>query len=219
MAQTVKVSTDLAALDRKLRERIDRLPRAAAAGINRVAKSAYTLAVREIQKDTGATAQKTIRRNMAITTATAAKPIAVVAARASKQQRIPIYELNPKPKNVTKRRPPIGVAYGGGNSGLAKVIPGSFIAAFKSGHKGVFKRIPVSIRKQNYNTRVKGGALQRVPQFKSSRLPERIAELFGPSVALVFSRRKILTPVKQHIRAKLPAEIARAYKFGEFANG
>lgn len=184
MAASLKVSTDSAALRRKLEDRlVKRAPRAAVAGINRVARGAYTLSVREIQADVGASSQKTIRRNLTVHPARGDKPEAQVQAFSAKKDRIPIYEMKPRPKSVTKRRPAGGVRWGANQ----RLIPGSFIARVRSGHMGVFKR-----------------------QGKS-RLP--IAELFGPSVALVFSRKKILAKVTGYIREKLPIEIARAFKF------
>lgn len=184
MAVALKVSTDTAGLSRKLNDKlVKRAPRALVAGINKVGRGAYTLSVREIQADVGASSQKTIRRNLAYHQATHAKPEAQLIARSAKKERIPIYELKPRPKSVTKRRPAGGVRYGASS----KLIPSSFIARMKSGHISVFKRQ------------------------EKSRLP--ISELFGPSVAKVFSGKKVLGKVTSYIREKLPVEIARAFKF------
>jgi len=183
MANAINVKFDHAALERKLQQSVKRYPRAAAAGINRAAQGGYTLSVREIQKDIGATAQKTIRGNLTVSRATAQKPEAKIVGFSSKKDRVPIYEMRPKPKSVTKRRPAGGVRYG--NEG--RLIPGSFIAALKSGHVGVFKRV---------------GA---------GRLP--IRELFGPSVALVFSRKRIISKLTDYLKTKVPEEIKRAFKF------
>lgn len=183
MAVAVKVSTDHAALSRKLNQSVKRYPRAAAAGINKAAAGAFTLSVREIQADVGASSQKTIRKNLTLQKATGEKPEARLVAFSSKKDRIPIIEMKPTPRTVTRRRPAIGVRYGA----QRKVIPGSFIARLRSGHVGVFRRT------------------------SSARLP--IVELFGPSVALVFSRKKIVDKVSVYLRAKVPEEIARAFKF------
>lgn len=180
----VRISTDLNALDRKLRARVDKFPRAAAAGINRSARGAYTLAVREIQADTEAGAQKAIRKNLTLKLATADKPEARLTAFSSKKDRIPIIELRPSPRGLTKRRPIGGVRYGRAR----KLLPSAFIARLKSGHVGVFKRVG------------------------KPRLP--IVELQGPSVALVFSRKKITDKVKAFLRESVPKEISRALKFG-----
>jgi hypothetical protein len=185
MAIAIKVSTDTAALGRKLDQSVKRYPRAAAAGINRAAQGAFTLSVRAIQADVGAGAQKTIRRNLSLQKATAEKPEARLIAFSSSKDRIPIYEMNPRPKTVTRRRPPGGVRYG--KQGI--LIPGSFIAVMKlkSGHVGVFRRLT------------------------AKRFP--IVELKGPSVALVFSRKKIQEQISEYLRTKVPEEIARAFKF------
>jgi len=182
MAEFIKVSTDHAAFARKLEQSLKRYPRAAAAGINKAAQGAFTLSVREIQADIGAGAQKTIRRNLSLQKATAAKPEARLIAFSSKQDRIPIYEMNPRPRSITKRRPAGGVRYGKGI-----LIPGSFIAALKSGHVGVFKRL----------------AQKRTP----------IVELKGPSVALVFTRKKIQERIAEYLKTRVPEEIARAFRF------
>lgn len=184
MAMGIKVSTDTAKLSRQLEDRLlKRGPRAAVAGINRVARGAFTLSVREIQADIGASSQKSIRRNLTVKSANVTQQEALITASSSKNQRIPIYEINPRPRNVTKRRPSGGVRYGPRN----KLIPGSFIAKLQSGRIGVFTRVD------------------------AARLP--IEEKFGPSVALVFSRKIILDKVKAYVSERLPGEIARAFKF------
>lgn len=183
MAEILKVSTDHAALSRKLQQNLRRYPRAAAAGINRAAAGALTVSVREIQADVGASSQKSIRKAMTLHRATGEKPVARLIAKSAKNERIPIYEMKPRPRAVTRRRPAGGVRYGKEN----KLIPSSFIARMPSGHIGVFKR-------------------------KSAKqLP--IAERFGPSVALVFTRRKITDKVLAYLRDKVPEEIVRAFKF------
>lgn len=183
MAATITVKTDFNALQRKLQQSVKRYPRAASAGINRAAQGAYTLSVREVQADIGASAQKTIRRNITLKRASVDKPAANLIAFSSKRDRIPIYEMKPTPRTVTKRRPPGGVRYGAAK----KLIPGSFIARMRSGKIGVFKRTT------------------------EKRLP--IDELQGPSVALVFSRKKITDKIRAYLKVKVPEEIARAFKF------
>jgi hypothetical protein len=182
MAGPIKVTTDHAALTRKLQQNVKRYPRAAAAGINRAAQGAFTVSVREIQTDVEASSQKTIRRNLTVHKASAEKPQAILRAKSTRNERIPIYEMKPKPRTVTRRRPEGGVRYGKQN----KLIPGSFIAQVGA-HTGVFKR---------------RGA-ERKP----------ITELSGPSVALVFARKKILDKVLAYIREKVPQEITKAFRF------
>lgn len=184
MAAVLKISADPTQATRQLQRKIlGRGPRAVAAGINRAAASAMTLSVREIQSDVGASSQKTIRRNLYLNKATGEKPTASLVARSTKKDRIPIYELKPSPRTVTKRRPAGGVSYGPGR----KLLKGSFIARMPSGHIGVFKR----------------AGRERIP----------IQELFGPSVALVFSHKKVRDKIVAFIRSKVPEEISRALKF------
>ncbi len=182
-------------------------PRAIQAGINRTMQSAYTASVRAIQQDIAASSQKTIKRNLSLRTATAAQPGAELVARSAKKERVPLYEMKPRPKNITRRRPAGGVSYGP----ESKLIPGSFIAKFKSGHVGVFKRIGARrIADARRYLRVQAGVLQRTSRALNA---QQITELFGPSVALVFGRKKILDPIKELIDDKLPKEIERALKF------
>lgn len=196
MAAALKVTTDYGALARKLEQKVKRYPRSAAAGINRAAQGAYTLAVREIQADTGASSQKTIRKNLSLTKATGEKPEARLTGFSSKKDRIPIIEMKPKPRSVTKRRPSRGVSYGP----QSKLLPSSFIARMGSGHIGVFHRkFGVSTGSGSAHA----GFVGRLP----------IRELFGPSVALVFKRPKITKKIKAYLREKVPQEIARAFKF------
>ena len=183
MTDPIRITFDHADFGRKLDQSLKRYPKAAAAGINRAARGTFTLSVRLIQQDLGASTQKAIRSNLYLKAATADRPRAELAARSAKKERIPIFQLNPRPKTVTRRRPVGGVRYGKRNT----VIPGSFIARTKSGHMGVFKR--------------KGA--KRVP----------IRELFGPSIALIFSRRKIQAQISDYLQTKLPQEIPRVFRF------
>lgn len=150
--------------------------KATVAVLNRTAQRASTVAVRAMQADLGATSQKTIRRSMFTENASSNKPVATVKARG---KRIPLIELNAKPRTVSKRRRNIaGITWGKG-----RTIAGSFIARMASGHIGVFKR--------------RGKA----------RLP--IDELFGPSAAKVFANRRVQKPVREFIRNYLPTELKR----------
>ena len=184
MPLTIAIKHDADKAVEKLRDQLTRrAPRAAAAGLNRTAQAAQTAAVRAIQKDLGASAQKTIRRNLSIQRATPQKLEASLIARSAKTDRIPIYELRPRPSTVTKHRPAGGVRYGP----QGKQIPGSFIARLKSGHVGVFARQA------------------------QTRLP--ITELKGPSIALVLSRPRVHGQVQKVIAEKLPKEMHSAFRF------
>lgn len=185
MAETLRIRSDLAAFQRKLAAPLARLPRATVAGINRSLAGANTLAVREIQRNLGTSAQKTIRRNLSAVKATLSNPEARLIAFSSKKERIPIYELKPSPRAVTRRRPVGGVRYGKNG----KLLTGSFIGRMKSGHVGVFKRLT------------------------AKRLP--IAELFGPSVARVFARPSIINKIRTFLKQSVPREINRALRFGK----
>lgn len=151
--------------------------RATIAALNRTADRGRTLAVREMQRDLGASSQKTLRDAVTVDRATSAKAVAFIEARG---KRIPIIELNPKPRTVSKRRRGVpGVTWGAKN----RLIAGSFIAKLVSGHTGVFKR--------------RG----------KERLP--IDELKGPSAAKVFSNRSVQTPVRALLRDFFPQEFKR----------
>ena len=184
VALTITVKGDSQKAVRKLKDQIlHRSPRAAAAGINRTAQAARTEAIRAVQVDAGTSSQKSIRRNIRVTKATHVTEhlTAKVEARSTKQHRIPIFEMGPKPRAVTRRRPAGGVRYGP----RQKLLAGSFIARMKSG--GVFKRLG------------------------QGRTP--IAELFGPSVALVLARKRVYEKVRKVIAERLPREIQRAFRF------
>jgi hypothetical protein len=154
--------------------------RALVAGMNRTVRFLNTAATRAIQADVGASSQKTIRRNLSIHQATKEKPTAILRARSAKSDRIPLFELRPRPRQPVKRPRGAGVQYGPGG----KLIPGSFVARMKSGHVGVFKRLG------------------------KARLP--IAELFGPSVAWVFGSRKVQNTLKSVVDDRLPKEVDKA---------
>jgi hypothetical protein len=193
MPLSISVKHDADKAMRQLREQLARRsPRALASGINRTANAGRTAAVRAIQADVGASAQKSIRANVTVKTASPEKLDAAIIARSTKRDRIPIIEISPRPRRVTKRRPAGGVSYGP----KPKLLPGSFIAAMASGHVGVFKRIGEFGRRGN-------------PKL------EKIAELFGPSVALVLARKRVFSQVQAVIRERLPKEIQAAFRFAK----
>jgi hypothetical protein len=195
MAEAIKISVDKQKLSADLRRLTARYPRATAIALNRTVKRAETLAVREIQADVGASAQKTIRRNLTTRDAKESKLEAAVVAFSAKKDRIPIFEMKPRPRSVTRRKPPVGVSYGNDR----KVIPSSFIAIMPSGHQGVFQRV--------------GGKVPLARGKSKGKVRQRITELFGPSVALVFSRQKIQQKLRELVAKVGPDEFARAFKF------
>lgn len=196
MAQVIKVTTDHAALSRKLQQSVKRFPKAAAAGINKAAAGAFTLSVREIQRDVGATAQKSIRKNLRLSKAIGEKPVAQIIASSKKEDRIPIYELRPRPRTVSRGKRPRGPGVSWGPQG--RLIPGSFVAQMPSGHIGVFKRF-------GYKRLIRG----RQDEGKMQPIEER----FGPSVAKIFTQKKIKNTVMAYLKTKVPDEIARAFRF------
>ena len=205
MAEALKISFDRAKLSADLRRFQARHPRAVAISLSRTAKRAETLAVREIQADAGASAQKTIRRNLKVRDASENKLEAAVVAYSSKKDRIPLFELRPRPRAASSRRPATGVSYGNNR----RTVPGSFIATVPKKskfpgdivgvHTGVFRRIGNRIRLTH--GRSKG------------QMGQRIVELFGPSVALVFARKKIQSKLRELAARVYPDELARAFKF------
>lgn len=179
------VRHDSAALGRKLQASARRYPKAAVSGMNRTAQRVRTMAAREIQLNVGASSQKTIRRNLKLAKATAQRPRAELFARSGIKDRIPIFELRPRPKTVsTGRQRGAGVVYGA----RQKLIPGSFVQRMKSGHVGVFVRVGPAGR-------------------------QGIVEARGPSVALVLRRKPIVNKIRAFIKEHLPVEMARAFKF------
>ena len=168
------------------------------AGINRTAQAAQTVAVRTIQKDVGASSQKAIRRDLNVKKAFVSKfdrkinTEARLQAKSTEKQRIPIYELGPRPKSVAYRPSSPGVSYGPSQ----KLIPKSFIARMQSGHVGVFGRLAGKIMMTS--GRYRGQKRQPIDQKQ------------GPSAALVFGRRKVRTPIAQVIDEHLKKEVDRA---------
>ena len=184
--------------------------RGVVAGLNRTAQHGMTVAVRAIQVDTGASAQKTIRRSLKVDGATAAKPQARLIARSGKKERIPIYELKPSPSSVAKRRRSVaGISYGP----LRRLLKSSFIARMPSGHTGVFKRLGNRSSTRDTNMVSVGSGVFQAASFLTRRrrsARQAIGELFGPSVALVFGRRKVASQIEKAIDETLPKELDRA---------
>lgn len=175
----------LLAPERLLKKASTALNSATIRALNRVADQSRTQAVRAIQEDVGASSQKSIRKFIVVDRATNQRLESRVIARTKGDDRIPIYELRPTPRQPARRRRPrgSGVTYGPEQ----KFIPGAFVQRMKSGHIGVFKR---TTKKQ---------------------LP--IVELKGPSASWVFGGKKITTMLLKFVADKLPAELAAQAKF------
>jgi hypothetical protein len=105
------------------------LPKATTRALNKTVKSVQSVAIKLIAKDIGIT-QKNVRKSLVIAKSTWTKPEASITAGG---KRIPIMALK-------ARQTPTGVTYRSKNGGRG-AIPGAFIAAMKSGHQSVFKRL------------------------------------------------------------------------------
>lgn len=127
--------------------------------------------------------QKNVRR--AITTKDA-RPERLESQVIARSKRIPIFDLRPSPSTPTAAKPKTGVSYLAATG--RRRIPGSFIARMKSGHIGVFKRVK-----------------------DAKRLP--VAELFGPSIPLVFTRRDVQAAIKRVVSERLPRELKQNFAF------
>lgn len=173
------------ATDRLLKKASGAMSKATLRALNRTADATRTRAVRAIQEDVGATSQKSIRKFIAVDRASDRRQEARVIARSKGDDRIPLYEMGPRPRQVARRRRPrgTGITYGPQN----KFIAGAFIARMRSGHIGVFKRLT------------------------AKRFP--VVELRGPSASWVFGGRKVTTILMAFIKDKLPGELAAQARF------
>ena len=86
MTDPIHITFDHAEFGRKLDQSLKRYPKAAAAGINRAAQGTFTLSVRLIQQDLGASTQKAIRSNLYLKAATAERPRAELAPLARRKR-------------------------------------------------------------------------------------------------------------------------------------
>lgn len=103
------------------------LIRAQVRGLNRVAKAAKTLAVREVAKNMGIRSKR-VNEDMKVIPA---RPQKLEAKVRVKGNRIPLIEFKAREntRGVTAM-----------SKGKKKFFPGAFISRMKSGHVGVFKR-------------------------------------------------------------------------------
>jgi len=128
-----EVERALNAMERK------QLPLATTRAINKTAKQAHTVAVKETAKDIRLP-QKDVRAKFKLLKATRRHRVARIIATG---KRVPLTRFNAKQLKQLKRG---GVTYKG--KGGRKKIPGAFIARMPSGHVGVFtrqskKRLPI----------------------------------------------------------------------------
>lgn len=143
-----------------------RAPIAIMRGLNKTAASEKVAMSRAVSQDMGLKVS-TVKDAIAVRNASATNLSATVAAKGGKIPLIDFSARGPVPsrgrgRGVTAKLPPPG----------AGRYPNAFIATMRSGHKGVFERVP--------------GGRRRGPKPNRSQLP--IYELFGPSIAHVFGR-------------------------------
>jgi hypothetical protein len=207
MATLLKITLDTRQLKQALRDLDTKAPTVIARALNRTASSANTQAIRAIAKNMGI-AQKRVRQNISVAKAYPQKLTATVQARpggsgvvagrskAERWGRIPLLEFHARDNRVMQGQDLIkhlvslivsgqGVVYrlpGGRGS-----APHAFIARMKSGHVGVFQRLP--------------GA---------KRL--KIVELYGPSVPHVFAQKAILAALKKSGEENLAKNMAHEMK-------
>jgi hypothetical protein len=154
------------------------LPLAASRAINKTSQSTRSTAVKLIANDMGIK-QKDIRSSITLLKATRIKLQAVVQARG---KRLPIIKLDPHALQNN-----VGVTYKG-QDGQRKQIAGAFIAAMKTGHRGVYKRAP---------------GVKRLP----------IMELHGPSIPHVFCQAKITQALEETVNTRWPVNFQHEVQF------
>jgi hypothetical protein len=178
--------------------------------LNRTAASAKTMAVRSIAADLGI-AQKRIKENVTVDKAYPEKLTATLSARkggpgvvegrgkSQRRGRIPLLEFHARGP-VPSRGKGGGVRYNlPGGRGVA---PHAFIATMRSGHVGVFQRIP--------GTQMTARATGMASSLRLHRMwkREKIVELYGPSIPRVFSRKAILAALKKSGEENLAKNMA-----------
>ena len=170
----------------KIRQLRANAPKAIARALNRSITSGRLVLAKEIVADSTLQASY-VRENLVISEATEKQQVARVRA---SFRRIPLMKFGAKGPVPTRGR---------GRGVTAKLgkargrYPDAFIASFKSGHVGVFKRLGVSERKS-------AGAW-------SKNLP--ITELHGPSLARVAEKyvEPALARTKEQFEKNLASEL------------
>lgn len=179
-------------LERQLAGIRDGMPRVMSRSINKVLSSARTESARQIAGEIKVKVT-TARRGMIILKATFEKWFGTITLSA---RRIPLIEFGAR--ELKKQG---GVSYRIEKEGKRKRIPRAFIATMPTGHKGVFMRKPIGVKKGSAIVRRRGAPL--VP-----RLP--IGELRGPSIKDVFRNAPaIIAAVTQKAATGLQKEVSR----------
>lgn len=165
-SNTITLKFDAKKVQKVIRDAQTRYPKAIARSLNRANVSMRTVMVKHVAADTGLKSA-TVKKDMTTRDATPAK---LTASLEIKGARIPLYEFGARPKEPPSRGRGRGVTarlpHGSGR------YPHAFIARMKSGHVGVFERVP--------------GARRHGLKPHRSQLP--IYELFGPSLPGVFRK-------------------------------
>lgn len=146
------------------------LPVALARALNRTATSERAAMGTAIAKDMGLKVG-TVKAAIMLVKATAKRLVARLSTTGS---RIPLIDFKARGQEPSRGRGR-GVSYRLPGSARSRA-PNAFIATMRSGHRGVFERVP--------------GGKRHGPRPMRAQLP--IFELFGPSIATVFSK---LAPV------------------------
>jgi len=165
------------------------MTRAVMRALNRTAGTLMTTSVRAIQQDIGARRQKEIRKGLTVDRAKPNKLVAFVRARGAQ---IPIAALRHRPSTPGYRPSTPGVVWGPDN----KLIPSSFPARMETGHLSVFKRF--------------GAKRTMISGSYEGKMREPIIELGGPSIAKVFSNRKIQRILRKIREQRWPIELKSA---------
>lgn len=162
------ISADLKSVELALVRVKNGVPRAATRAINRTLTTVRAAAAREIATDIGVPATA-VKKALAVTKARFRHLEGLITITG---RRIPLSALRPTGPEPSRGKGQ-GVSYALGGS--RRRIREAFLATLKSGHRGVFRRVPPSLRKSR-------GAW-------SKNLP--IIELFGPSIPRVAGKTTI----------------------------
>ena len=183
----VRLSFDMSQYNTATRRARSRIRVSVSRALNRCARTGRTVLVREIARDMKVP-QNQVRDRVLLDRSTSARLVATFYASAKRLGVIAFNARGPEPsmgrgRGVTAKLP-------------GRRYPHAFIATMPSGHRGVFERVP---GKYMVRRGPKGGGGRR----------EAIRELFGPSIAHVFSKvrpageRAATEAFPKHIQSEL----------------
>jgi hypothetical protein len=190
----VSVTFDPGPLRRSLEDLGADATRAEVRALNRAIESTKVQARRALAADTGL-AQKFVDRSLGVTRATFQNRTAILEATG---QRIPLaaFQARQTARGVTYR---LGRGRG--------IILSGFLADMRSGHRGVFRRIPL----QGPLNRRRRRKLPAVGELMAGRLP--IKERFGPSLPRVFVNATIQATLQRYALDLLQKNLAHEIDF------